>query len=611
MNNTRKHTTIKFLIGSLFLLGCYSCPTAVSKKLPKTNENAVVSLCDINGDQTLNTDQALFKAEYWQPSGGKTLLAVGAKKVNAKDQKTICQTSKLPFPATSILWATLLPQSLVPQLSRGVILEGEKDGKGQFQIENASALEAEQPTEHEKLATYLPLGENLLEYLTASPFGQEERASIQQLEGSIRIDCKEGQLPAGIIFSQAGSLLPKRKQLGVDLSFSGQGSFQFTVADENYKQKNDSLHLAAITANDTEQNLHIEINNKINPKKWQSFSMVCPKNGGMLNLQSITLQAQHHDAISHTPLTRSAWIWEPEAWQETPEQVLKALNTWNIKRAYITVPLEAERQVPVRQEALKAFIRLASKQQIAVWAVDGDRFALLPGEQTAFYNRAKAYAHYNQEVPKEEAISGIQYDIEPYLMSGYALGASAWNRRYQEFLSTVKQSTGLPIEIALPFWFYAQKIDSRLFLDEVASSIDSIAIMDYRSNPSQIVQFAKPYLKWGERYQKKVTVALETVFLPDNISQIYRPSTTGTLLLWQVQDKTMLFLLKEPLKHFTLKRDSGSVFAYSHSISSSSGNVTFHDNLSTLKELLPKLENRLQQWSSFSGMAIHGIEYRK
>ena len=230
MKHTFKHTTIKFLIASLFILGCYSYPTAISKKLlPKASENAVVSLCDINGNQTLNTDQASFKAEYWQPSGGKTILAVGDKKVNAKDPKTICQTSKLPFPVTSILWATLLPQSLAPQLSRGVILEGAKDGKGQFLIENASALEADQPTVHEKLATYLPVGEDLLEYLTASPFGQEERASIQQLEGGIRINCKEGQLPAGIIFSQAGSLLPKRKQLGVALSLSGHGSFQFRV----------------------------------------------------------------------------------------------------------------------------------------------------------------------------------------------------------------------------------------------------------------------------------------------------------------------------------------------------------------------------------------------
>ena len=339
--------------------------------------------------------------------------------------------------------------------------------------------------------------------------------------------------------------------------------------------------------------------------------MVCPKTGGTLNLQHLSLQAQQHDATSHTPLTRSAWIWEPEAWQDTPGQVLEALNTWNIKRVYITVPIEAKRPIVVRQEALKAFIRQASNQKIAVWAVDGDRFALLPGEQTAFYNRAKAYASYNQEVPKEEAISGIQYDIEPYLMSGYALETSTWNHRYQDFLSTVKQSTGLPIEIVLPFWFYSQKIDGRLFLDEVAPSIDSIVIMDYRTNASQIVQLAKPYLKWGEEHQKNVTVALETVFLPDNTSQIYRPSMSGTLLLWQVQDKTMLFLLKEPLTHITSRRSNGSIFAYSHSVSSSSDNVTFHDNLSTLKGLLPKLEDRFQQWPSFSGMAIHGLQYQK
>jgi hypothetical protein len=300
---------------------------------------------------------------------------------------------------------------------------------------------------------------------------------------------------------------------------------------------------------------------------------------------------------------QSGWIWQPEAWQKNADTTLKKLKRWHMRQVFITVPVDEKTYTVETPDLLKTFLTNAHQQGIAVWAVDGDRYALLPEVRKDFLNRAKAYAAFNAAQSKEH-IDGIQYDIEPYLVNGYGLDSASWNQAYLELLKSVKSETPLPIEIVLPFWFEQQKAGNDWFLDQVATLIDGLAIMDYRTDLEQIQAFAKPYLEWGIDYQKPVQIALETVDLPDNPTQIYHPALEGTVYLLKKNGLNLFVLLNAPIKAPLL----GKSFALSHSNNNSSKQVTFYRQSDRLMDILKKLEPKFSAYSSFSGMAIHGIE---
>lgn len=305
---------------------------------------------------------------------------------------------------------------------------------------------------------------------------------------------------------------------------------------------------------------------------------------------------------SERELTRSGWIWRPTAWRDDPEGLFAKLRAWGMNRVYVTVP--ATDQGVEAADLLESFVARASAQQVQVWAVDGDRYALLPEARESYLTRARAYAVYNAGVAEDKRLSGVQYDIEPYLMPGYAMRAAEWNEEYAQLLGLLKELARMPLEIAVPFWFDQQMAGERKFLETIVPAVDSVVVMDYRTDLDEVRRLARPFLNWGGRYDREVHIALETVRLPDAALSMFRPAELGTLWLSSWDGLPILFLLKSP------RRDlgTGRLFAYSHGGRSLSSRTTFHGREDTLRSSLETLERDFAAWPSFAGLAVHGTE---
>ncbi len=308
--------------------------------------------------------------------------------------------------------------------------------------------------------------------------------------------------------------------------------------------------------------------------------------------------------VGDLELTRSGWIWRPTAWRNDPEGLFAKLRAWGMNRVYVTVP--ATDQGVETADLLERFIARASSLGIEVWAVDGDRYALLPEAQEPYLTRARAYAVYNARVSPEKRLSGVQYDIEPYLMPGYALRAAEWNEEYAQLLGLLKELAQMPLEIAVPFWFDGQQAaGGRKFLDAIVPAVDSVVVMDYRTDLAEVRRFARPFLHWGSKHDREVHIALETVPLPDSGLSMYRPTSgAGTLWLSTWDGLPILFLLDTPQAGL----GSGQLFAYSHGTLSSSSRTTFHGREEELRGTLETLERDFAAWPSFAGLAVHGTE---
>jgi hypothetical protein len=65
----------------------------------------------------------------------------------------------------------------------------------------------------------------------------------------------------------------------------------------------------------------------------------------------------------------------------------------------------------------------------------------------------------------------------------------------------------------------------------------------------------------------------------------------------------VLILLKRPLRN-----PRGLAFRYSHASQFLASRMTFHKNEANLTALTPRMEAQFGAWSSFAGLAFHGLE---
>ena len=129
---------------------------------------------------------------------------------------------------------------------------------------------------------------------------------------------------------------------------------------------------------------------------------------------------------------------------------------WQADTIYITVPTTPAGEV-VDADELRQFLQEATGRELHIWAVDGDPRAVLPSERGSFEARARAYARFNAaagDASHAARLAGVQYHIEPYLVSGYHLDEDGWKEAYVATIAGfARAAAGLPIELAVPFWW--------------------------------------------------------------------------------------------------------------------------------------------------------------
>ena len=306
---------------------------------------------------------------------------------------------------------------------------------------------------------------------------------------------------------------------------------------------------------------------------------------------------------SSNRVTKSAWFWSPALWIDTPDKIFNVKQKLGINRIYITVP---SNNGAVSQPAeLRKFIARAYTQNLQVWAVLGDKSAVTTAGLATFLNASAAYSAFNEDSSSSENLAGLQLDIEPYLISGYAQDPAAWLSKYSDVINNIHLTVpNLPIDIVLPFWFDPETPLIGSMLSNIVDSIDRITVMDYRTDPKQIKRKASPFFDWGSRNNKAIDIALETLPMPQEERRSYQQAEAGELWRIQLAGKTILLLLKNA------RVSDGGVISYraTHTRLVDGTDISFYKNKEKLWALLPLLQSDFSAWPSFSGLAIHGLD---
>jgi hypothetical protein len=438
----------------------------------------------------------------------------------------------------------------------------------------------------------MPLHANLLAAASVRAFGLEERVRVEHGEGRLRLSCSAGTRAAGVLVT--GPWYLSRARLALRAGFSGDGAFRMQVADAQDAAREQAHDLGELRSGATGGTLAMPLPASLDRAGWRQFVIQCPPHAASLALDKLMLEPM---PVSRG--RRASWIWDAARWQAGGEALLAWAGREGIGELFIVVPLHEGR---VRDPAaLAAFIERARAAGIAVSSVDGDPQMVLPAQHAATIRRARAYAAYNAAAAPDARLRAIQFDIEPYLLPAHTIAPPEADRQYLALARALRRAAAsTALEFVVPYWWS----EKPALLASLAGVADGLAVMDYRTDPDEIVRFGVPFLDWAAQHGKRVHIALEAGPVAPETQRRYvraREGEPGKLVLAEAGGHRVLVLLREAAVApgaLMYRFDKERVF---------DGSATsFHADKAGLRALLPGLERDFSAWPGFAGVALHG-----
>jgi hypothetical protein len=554
---------------------------------------------------------SLRRTDLVAPDGSRQWLALFRTDAGAElhsDEASVA----LPVAADHVLAFGLVSPRLLARLDQQpaaqLQLSGPRKDSGfaPDAIDGVDEELAAQTSQHPGLPLYV----SLLPRLAISPFGSEERVSLQlDRKGGLKLHCHFGQAPAGILLQGLPDATLHERGAALRLRARGRGEFALLVSDEAALQHEAPLLAGALTASIGWAQLDVALpDSGWDSEHWRALTVACPSGEATLELSDLTLVLADQPP---DPGTLALWVWNPLAWQNPDGGLIAHLQVAAARQVFITVPLVNEDCAAIgcavaQPARLVAFLRQAAQVGIQVWVVAGDPRAVLPGERAQWLARARAYAAFNRLQPADARLAGVQYDIEPYILAGYALAPDDWNRQYLDLLQQLREAgAGLSMDVVLPWWFAQTGQPSAPLLEKLAPLVDRLTIMDYRTDPALVVQAAWPYLEWGQRHRRTVLIALESGPLPDVEARRYAPAGRGELWLTRIGGRTAYVLFDQPVKMKVGER----AFAHSGAHLVPARWTTFFAHGDDLMGTVSRLQQAFASTRAFAGVALHGLDH--
>jgi hypothetical protein len=469
----------------------------------------------------------------------------------------------------------------------GVILLHGAVTDGRFAV-GEHELPSSQPAPER--ASPMPLHANLLARMRARTFGVEERVQATLADGRLRVTCRPGERAAGVILTGPWFMTRADVQLAAGYTAQG-GPFAWQVADADRQARDDAFDMEQVSA------ARFALPPRLDRAGWRQFVLLCPATQAAIDVTSLALEP----AAAPRSAPRATWVWRPGDWIDGGPALLDWAAREGIRALFVTVPLTDGAAVRA-PDLLAAFVRRATDKGIAIYSVDGDPHMVLADAVPAAVRRVRAYAAYNAAQPPASRLRGVQFDVEPYLLPDDVLPAARRDAAYLDMARALKAAAGdaLRVEFVVPFWWG----NNPALLDALAPHADALAVMDYRTDRAQIVDFAVPFLDWAAAHGRQVRIALEAGSVDPAVQRRYvkAAGAPGDLQVVDVEGRQVLVVLRQPVA-----AHGARLYRLQSTRAIDGSATTFHADKAALLKLLPGLEADFGAWPGFDGIAIHEL----
>jgi len=338
-------------------------------------------------------------------------------------------------------------------------------------------------------------------------------------------------------------------------------------------------------------------------------------------------QAQRRDT------TNSLWVWHTSdllaAGDKAVDELVDLAQQADVSRIYLQVPGGFD-EADTRQ-AMRAVASRLGTAGISLLALDGAPEYALPSEHDDLLDTVAEVIDYNDSVPKEARFVGMHLDVEPYLLSGWGKAREKIVTGYLGMLDAVRARTaraGLELDVAVPFWFDSvavhQQRDDRVerlsLTDEVLARVDSIAVMDYRTQTdgsNGLLALGAGELAAAAEQDREVWIGLETTWLPDQTFIRFRGEARAGLPefaeqdWWVVETPDTLWAVRgdslDELRDRLQDVDIAKTRHWpAHAVEVPASRQTFYDlGFQALLEVMRETSTQLDGHPAFAGLALH------
>lgn len=201
------------------------------------------------------------------------------------------------------------------------------------------------------------------------------------------------------------------------------------------------------------------------------------------------------------------WVWKYREAIRAPDTLLATCRVQSCSRVLIQMPSQTDDDALWRHYA--GLLMAMQEAGVAAFALDGYPEAIQEPRRLADkIQRLLALV-------KPGGMSGVQLDIEPYLLPGF-LQDEAQLRRYVETIDTLKEVIGgrVRLSMVIPFWLASPTLAGRPLAYAVMDRVDEVAVMSYRTDLDEVQDIAEDILRYGDLVGTRVWLAVETTPLP-------------------------------------------------------------------------------------------------
>jgi hypothetical protein len=210
---------------------------------------------------------------------------------------------------------------------------------------------------------------------------------------------------------------------------------------------------------------------------------------------------------------KTTWLWNTSliSTLESRNSILQFAKEQSVGRIYLQVNPD------VAKSAYRAFNKAAANAGIQIHALDGAPNWVLPDNRQRIASLVTWVKDYNQSVVVKERFTGIQVDVEPYLLPEWQTDRDttvmSWIETLTFFNNEVKKNSALTTSAALPFWLSQIAVpgnNSVMLNEKLISSLDEVTLMSYRDQAAALVEITAVDITVGDRLGKKIVVGVET-----------------------------------------------------------------------------------------------------
>ncbi|MDR4478591.1 MAG: hypothetical protein R3B37_02410 [Nitrospira sp.] len=294
------------------------------------------------------------------------------------------------------------------------------------------------------------------------------------------------------------------------------------------------------------------------------------------------------------------WVWNYRAAVENPETMLATCRTQGCSRVLIQMPSQSDDEGLWR--AYAQLLTTVRGSGIEALALDGYPEAIQ--EPHILADKIQRLL----QLVEPGTLSGVQLDIEPYLLPGF-LGDEAQLRRYVETIETLKSAIGgrTRLSMVMPFWLTNPTIGGRPLAYAVMDLADEVAVMSYRTDLDEVQDIAEDILRYGEVIGTPVWLAVETTALPVEqhvvLRRYERPGQADALLNY---DRRLLQWT--PIPETQAASPHQEWFRIHHRFTVKPESLTFAGRSKTEVSMAVKRMLDTTQQHSFAGVIIHDLD---